>query len=95
MRADGRNFATEIYSPQEFRQALLNKLVEEAEEARSAATSNSNYDALLNELADLYEVIDVILATYQLDKNQLLTTQLSRQQERGGFSKQLKLLWTI
>jgi predicted house-cleaning noncanonical NTP pyrophosphatase (MazG superfamily) len=74
----------------EFKEALLAKLVEEAEEAQSAATSR---EELLTELADLYEVVNALLETFELDKEELLTVQASRRAQRGGFEQRLKLLW--
>jgi predicted house-cleaning noncanonical NTP pyrophosphatase (MazG superfamily) len=63
--------------------------VEKVEEARTA-TSRAE---LPTELVDLYEVVDALLETFELDKEELLTAQASRRAERGGFEQRLKLLW--
>jgi len=72
-----------------FHQALRAKLVEEAQEAATATPG-----ALVTELADLYEVIDSLMATYSLDRDVVLTEQRRRQRDRGGFSQRLRLLWS-
>ena len=54
--ADGRQFATEIMNEDEYRRALLAKLVEEAQEVASAEV-----DEIAKEIADLCEVIDALV----------------------------------
>jgi predicted house-cleaning noncanonical NTP pyrophosphatase (MazG superfamily) len=87
--ADGRQCRTEIMSDDEYRQALLVKLVEEAQEVASA-----DRDELVKEIADLYEVIDALLIAFDLDREAVLAMQRNRHDERGGFEKRIKLLWT-
>jgi predicted house-cleaning noncanonical NTP pyrophosphatase (MazG superfamily) len=79
----------EVMSEPEYRQALLEKLVEEAQEAAQAGG-----DDLISELADLYEVIDAILAAWDISGEQVLEMQQGRRQQRGEFTRRLKLLWT-
>lgn len=86
---DGRQCATEIMNDEEFRQALLVKLVEEAEEVADA-----EHGDMVKEIADLYEVIDALLIAFNLDIDAVLATQKKRCEERGGFEKRIKLLWT-
>mgnify|MGYP006305868933 CR=1 FL=1 len=82
-------FAVETMTTDEYQQALRQKLVEEAQEAATAEDAD-----LITELADLLEVIDATVMAYGIDRNQVLACQVQRQQERGGFSQQLRLLWT-
>ena len=49
---------------------------------------------LVKELADLYEVIDAVMIAFGLDKDAILAKQQKRRDERGGFEKRIKLLWT-
>lgn len=86
---DGRHCATEIMKDEEFRQALLVKLIEEAQEVADADAGD-----MVKEIADLYEVIDALLIAFNLDKDAVLATQKKRCEERGGFKKRIKLLWT-
>ncbi len=87
--ADGRQCTTEIMNEDEYLQALLAKLVEEAQEVANADTGD-----MVKELADLYEVIDAVIIAFSLEKDLILAIQQKRHDERGGFEKRIKLLWT-
>jgi len=82
-------FAVETMTTDGYRQALRQKLMEEAQEAAEAEEAD-----LITELADLLEVIEATLIAYGLERDQVLACQAQRQRERGGFSQQLRLLWT-
>jgi predicted house-cleaning noncanonical NTP pyrophosphatase (MazG superfamily) len=89
IRQEGRACEVESLSPDEFRRALLEKLIEEAQEAVQASP-----DDLAIELADLYEVIDAVMALHHIDRDSVLAIQQQRRAERGGFTKHLRLLWS-
>jgi predicted house-cleaning noncanonical NTP pyrophosphatase (MazG superfamily) len=89
IRSGGKQCGIETMPEAEYRQALLEKLVEEAQEAHQAAP-----DELITELADLQEVIATVLATWQLSPDLVQQVQRLRHAERGGFEQRLKLLWT-
>ena len=89
IRQAGRECEVETMSLKDYHQALFNKLVEEAKEAAEAKPDN-----LVEELADIYEVIDAILNIVEIDKSLLLAKQEQKRQNKGGFTKKLKLLWT-
>jgi predicted house-cleaning noncanonical NTP pyrophosphatase (MazG superfamily) len=82
-------FATEIMSETEYRQALRQKLIEEAQEAAEAVDND-----LVSELADLWEVVDATMSAYGIQRNQVLACQMQRRIERGTFASKLRLLWT-
>jgi predicted house-cleaning noncanonical NTP pyrophosphatase (MazG superfamily) len=86
---DGRKCEIEILSEEEYRQALRQKLVEEAQEA-----AESSPDHLTTELADLYEIIDALMIAYGLDREAVLAEQNQRRAARGGFDRRIRLLWT-
>jgi predicted house-cleaning noncanonical NTP pyrophosphatase (MazG superfamily) len=65
------------------------KLVEEAQEAVQAEPEN-----LITELADIYEVMDAVIAAHNIDKGAILAKQRERKTERGSFRKRIRLLWT-
>lgn len=88
IEAEGKQYRTAVMTEDEYRAALLAKLVEEAIEAREAMPGE-----LVKELADLYEVIDAVMATYGIDRSEVLQAQQERHAERGGFDKQIKLIW--
>ena len=89
IRQAGRECEVKTMSQSEYHQALLYKLIEEAKEAAEAKPDN-----LVEELADVYEVIDAILANFKIDKNVVLTKQEQKRQNKGGFTKKLRLFWT-
>lgn len=89
IRASGRECAVVIMSEAEYRQALLEKLVEEAQEAVQAGPQG-----LVRELADLYEVLDAVLAAHRIERETVWKEQEQRRIERGGFQERLRLLWT-
>jgi predicted house-cleaning noncanonical NTP pyrophosphatase (MazG superfamily) len=76
---------TRVLSDAEFLQALENKLLEEVQEMR-----DKNADKKM-ELADIYEVLDVLLKTYGFSKKEILEIQKKKREERGGFDKKLFL----
>ena len=84
----GRQCRTTVLTEPAFRAALLAKLVEEAQEVQTAAPTE-----LLDELADIMEVFDNLLATHQLTLPQVRQVQEQRRQARGGFEARLQLDW--
>ncbi len=73
----------------EYLDALLDKLVEEAKE-----TTTTSGDRLAEELADVMEVIDSIIAFTGIEKETVIEIQKQKRLERGGFDNRIKLLWT-
>lgn len=88
IEAEGKCYRVETMTEIEYRQALLAKLSEEAQEASAASA-----EQLVTELADLYEVIDAVMAAYGIEPSTVLNVQAERRNKRGGFGKRLKLLW--
>ena len=89
IRSGGKRCSIETMPEAEYRQALLQKLVEEAQEARQATL-----DELITELADLQEVIAALLAAWHISPEKVQQIQVQRHAKRGGFEQRLKLLWT-
>jgi predicted house-cleaning noncanonical NTP pyrophosphatase (MazG superfamily) len=79
----------EVMEEEKFHQSLRTKLMEEAQEAAAATDGD-----LVTELADLYEVIDTLMAASGIDRETVLKEQKRRQLERGGFSRRIRLLWS-
>lgn len=88
MEQKGQAFEVATMGEEEYRRALLEKLVEEANEAVAAAP-----DDLVKELADVREVFDAIVAAFAVDGNLLREEQSKRRAERGAFEKKLRLVW--
>jgi predicted house-cleaning noncanonical NTP pyrophosphatase (MazG superfamily) len=89
IRQSGNQCEVANMSEVEFRQALREKLLEEAQETAVATPEN-----LVSELADLQEVIDALLTVYGIEREDVLTEQRRKRAERGGFDQRLRLLQT-
>ncbi len=90
IESEGRQCGTDIMGDGEHRAALLAKLVEEAQEVQTASP-----DKLTTELADLLEVVDAIMALHGLDEAEVRNVQQDRREQREGFARRIKLLWTM
>ena len=88
IRANGKDCKIEVMGEIAYREALLKKLVEEAEEA-----AKSNEMDLTSELADLYEVMDAICEAWNIEQEDVEAIQAQRREQRGRFERRLKLLW--
>lgn len=80
--AEGGQQNVRVLNDDEYARALLDKLVEEANELRAVTDS-----ATLEEAADVYEVLLAILARHELDADDLPRAAASKRQERGGFDQ--------
>jgi predicted house-cleaning noncanonical NTP pyrophosphatase (MazG superfamily) len=85
---DGQKYSMKILSEEEFKEELLKKLVEEAQEVLEAKDKNKE---LVKELADVLEVMENIISIFKLDKNEIEKVQNERRISRGGFEKKLFL----
>ena len=66
----------------EFDQQLRIKLVEEADEVVAA----KNRKELIEELADIYEVIDALIEVNHISHDEIRAEQTKKREERGDFS---------
>lgn len=89
VEADGREVAVRtLEEDAEFLQFLLKKAVEEAEElAHSESEAN-----LLEEVADLRELLDAILDLKGISQEQIQAIQDEKREKRGGFKLRLLML---
>lgn len=85
---DNRKCEVVVMPDDEFDNALREKLVEEAQEARQTGEAE-----LIIELADLLEVMQALMKLHKIALAQLEAEQHKRHKSRGGFEKRLKLLW--
>ena len=88
IKADKRNPKIRVMDEEEYRQELFNKAVEEAKELMK---TNGKTKEMIKEIGDVYEVIDTIIKTYDLNKDEIKEMQNKRRSERGGFEKKLFL----
>lgn len=69
--------------PDEREDALKNKIVEEANEVKVAPNDQN----LLEELADVYTVLEAFLDFKNISKEDLLKQVEAKKAEKGGFTK--------
>ena len=89
IHASGKKCETVVMTDEDFGQALRAKLVEEAQEIKNAGPAD-----LVTELADLCEVMEELMESNGITKEQVTAIQTLRRQDRGGFKKRLKLIWS-
>jgi predicted house-cleaning noncanonical NTP pyrophosphatase (MazG superfamily) len=89
IEADGRRAVTRILEGEEYRTALLAKLVEEAREAENASA-----DELADELADVWEVLHALLSALPLTRQELEALAAVKRGKRGGFDRRMFLEYT-
>ncbi|MBE9144801.1 nucleoside triphosphate pyrophosphohydrolase [Planktothrix mougeotii] len=76
-------------SETEYRQALRDKILEEAQEVVQASDQE-----LVYELADLLEVVEALMESYGIENERILLERDHKRAEKGGFEHKIKLLWT-
>ena len=87
IQKDGNIADIIILSEESFKQAIKEKLIEEATEVLNA----DNRDEVLSELADLQEVMDTIKQMYNINTLEVNTIQAVKALQRGKFEKRLYL----
>lgn len=86
IKADECEPITRVLNDEEYRQELLQKVSEEAQELLEASSTES-----LNELADLLELIYSILEVDNITKEELEKARIQKLSERGGFADKIFL----
>jgi predicted house-cleaning noncanonical NTP pyrophosphatase (MazG superfamily) len=87
IRSTGREPVVRSLGGPELTAALLDKVVEEADELRSSASPEGR----LEELADLAEVLLAVQAQLHISPQEIENRRLKKRQERGGFEGALWL----
>lgn len=88
MTEKGVKYTVRALEQAEFTGALARKIVEEAAEVHDAIHDNAE---LIKELADLQEVLDMLMRENAITREQVLEMQEKRRIERWGFEKKLFL----
>jgi predicted house-cleaning noncanonical NTP pyrophosphatase (MazG superfamily) len=86
IQSEGRRPVTRVLDKASYRQALLAKLIEEAQEASHATAGD-----LPSELADVLEVLRALTATAGMSWPQLLALAEDKRSRRGGFERRIFL----
>lgn len=87
----GRRYEVRVLDEAAYRQALAAKLIEESQEV--AAVGSGTRQEQVKELADVYEVLDALLATLGISEAEVMAAQRQRCERRGGFEERLWLVW--
>lgn len=84
---NGEKPIIEILSDKDYKEELLNKLQEECNEVISA----ENQEELLNELADVYEVLNALAYIQNKSMDDVVKIAEQKKLKRGGFEKRIFL----
>ena len=87
IQKDNKTCQTRILNDEEYIQELIKKLHEEVCEVQNA----SNKQFLIEEIADVYEVMDAIKNVFQIDENEILNAQKQKAKKNGKFEKKIFL----
>lgn len=87
---DGREAVVRILDEHEYTGELKKKLVEEVGELLDAKG-----DSLLEEMADVYEVLEHLLEIYGISEEDLLIAKAKKAQIKGKFRKRLFLIGVV
>jgi len=79
----GKKSQTHIADTDEYKAALLAKLIEEAKELQEEPS--------IEELADIIEVIESIKEVYDFKDDELEEVKYAKKENRGGFNKRIIL----
>ena len=83
VQAKGEVIHTRVANNEEYTTALRQKLIEEAKEFAEKGDPE--------ELADLFEVIDAILANESFSREEIQERQMIKAAQRGGFTQKILL----
>jgi predicted house-cleaning noncanonical NTP pyrophosphatase (MazG superfamily) len=92
IEAAGKRHKVRILDEAAYQEALAAKLIEEGQEVVAAVSSGTRQQQI-EELADVYEVLDALLAVTGIASEEVAAVQAARRKERGGFAERLWLLW--
>src|SRR5690606_2219593 len=87
IEARGKTCEVKTLDDAAYEEALKTKLIEEMNEVQSA----KNDDELIEELADLYEVLRSLVATKGVSKEQFMAIVNGKNESRGGFEDRVFL----
>lgn len=88
---EGKQATYKVLNEKDFKICLRLKLTEEIHELL-AAVDASNIDSIIEEVADVMEVLDALLETYGIDADTTALVQKYKREKKGGFNKRVYLL---
>lgn len=90
IQSECRDCQTRRLTSAEYQTELKAKLVEEAQEVQEA----SDREALIEELADLSEVLDAMMDFFEIDATKIQAVKDAKAQTRGRFKDRIFLEFT-
>lgn len=87
IKNDGKDCTTKILTTEEYRLELKRKLVEESTELLEARTNED----MIEELADIYEVIEAILFDGKFDIQDIQDKRVYKNIRKGAFEDKVYL----
>jgi predicted house-cleaning noncanonical NTP pyrophosphatase (MazG superfamily) len=91
IKANGQTSNTRILGDADFRRAVADKVVEEAQEVREALLAGGGAD-FVKEVGDLREIVAAAIELDGADEKQITEVQKLRCEQRGGFDKRIFLI---
>ena len=88
---NGDECHTRILDAVEYKNELLNKIVEEAEEVKA---TQGDTKELMKEIGDVLEIVAYLTKEFGLDKKEVENIRKKRKRSRGGFDKKIFLEYT-
>lgn len=85
LKDEGATASFRILGTQEFIEELKKKLIEEAHELQKTR----DHDELLEELADVVEVVERLITLFEFTAEEIETARHKKNKKRGAFSKGL------
>jgi len=88
IKKDGENPKTRILDDEEYKKELVKKLAEEAHELAEATNDKKE---LIKEVGDVLEIIEAVIKTWDLSRNEIQKLKDERRKLRGAFDKKIFL----
>jgi predicted house-cleaning noncanonical NTP pyrophosphatase (MazG superfamily) len=85
---NGDKSVIHVLDDEKFKKELLKKLVEESNEVLEA---EADIVELKKEIGDVLEVLDCIIESFQLSRDEIEKIKTDRKEKRGGFDKKIFL----
>lgn len=87
IKADGMHPVMRKLTEKKFKEEVLKKIIEEAEEIHKA----NSHKELIKEFADLHEIVATAMSAHRISSKEVQKIRAKRHKERGGFKKRVFL----
>lgn len=87
IQKDGKNCEVSVLEYKDYIKEIKKKIIEEAIEVNEA----KNNEEMIDELADLFELLDYLLIEEKIDLLKIKKRRIQKNIEKGGFENRLYL----